>query len=133
MKSLVRRTNVKSTVDEHSNQIDFVLVRCEASKICIKSSKCFLPIEAGGKTVRFLFDKNIQKWQFVVFLDLESEFNIWVKTVDMLKKPIYVVIMLLLWNICTLCIYVIMYAVIMEYTNSFLASATNLSSRGYKK
>ena len=40
MKSLVRRTNVKSTVDEHSNQIDFVLVRCEASKICIKSSKC---------------------------------------------------------------------------------------------
>ena len=90
MKSLVRRTNVKSTVNKHSNQIDFVLVRCEA-RICIKSSKCFLPIKTGGKTVRFLLDKNIQKWQCVVLLNLESEFDIRVKTVDMLKKPVYVV------------------------------------------
>ena len=69
MKSLVCRTNVKSTVNKHSNQIDFVLVRRETGKICIKSSKCFLPIKTGGKTVRFLFDKNIQKWQCVVLFD----------------------------------------------------------------
>ena len=94
MKSCVRRTNVKSTVNRHSKQIDFVLVRgamCEASKLCIKSSKCFLPIKTGGKTVRFLFDKNIQKWQCVALLDFKSEFNIWVKTVNMLKKPVYVI------------------------------------------
>ena len=82
---------MKSTVNKHSNQIDFVLIRRETGKICIKSSKCFLPIKTGGKTVRFLFDKNIQKWQCAVLFDLESEFNIWVKTVYMLKKPVYVV------------------------------------------
>ena len=91
MKSLVRRTNVKSTVNKHSNQIDFVLVRCKTGKICIKSSKCFLPIKIGGKIVRLLFDKNIQKWQCVVLFDLESIFDIWVKTVDIFKKPVYVI------------------------------------------
>ena len=49
MKSLIRRLNVKSTVNKQSNQIDFVLVRRETCKICIKSSKCFLPIKTGGK------------------------------------------------------------------------------------
>ena len=94
MKSLVRRTNVESTVDKHSYQIYFVLVRCETGKIRIKPSECSPPpphIKAGGKTVRSSPNKNIQKWQCVVFLDLESEFDIWVKTVDMVKKPVNIV------------------------------------------
>ena len=49
MKSVIGRANVKSTADEHGNQIIFVLAECEAGKICIKSSKCFLSVKAGGK------------------------------------------------------------------------------------
>ena len=81
---------MKSTVYKHSNQIDFVLVWCKAGKLCIKSSKCFLLVKAGGKTVRFLFDKNIQEWYKCVVFYPKSKLSFRVKTVGMLKKHVHV-------------------------------------------
>ena len=88
MKYNVRTTNFKSSVYKTSYKTNFITHWCKTMKLCKQPDWCFLSINWCWKTVSFIFDKNIKKWQKFIAFFSNSKFYIFIATVKELKKKI---------------------------------------------
>ena len=76
----------KSSVYKTFYKAIFITHWCKTMKLCKQPDWCFLSINWCWKTVSFIFDKNIKKWQKFIAFFFNSKFYIFMVTVKEFKK-----------------------------------------------
>ena len=79
-------TNLTRPVYKTSYKANFITHWCKTIKLCKQPNWCFLTINRCWKTVCFISDKNIKKWQKFIAPFFKSKFYIFMPTVEEFKE-----------------------------------------------